>query len=444
MPMETLLSLHGKRILALNPPVEDFAFFDLWSKPVGILYLLERMRKNGNSVSFIDCVHEGAVGKKTFGREKIAAAEIAKPEVYRGIKRNYHRFGLTREAICARLAAMERPDIIFVTSMMTYWYGGVKWLISLLREELPGVPVVLGGVYARLCPEHAASIGADYIVKENWEPDVSYPAMDLYGTLPYGVTMTSFGCPLSCEYCASHLLWPRYRRRPLTEVLAEVDFQANLGAVDFAFYDDALLIDKEKYFYPMCEALRHRYGGKLRLHTPNGLHVRQIDEKCALMMKESGLETIRLSLESIDPKLSQTSSGKVAREEYARAVKNLRASGYSRADCETYILLGLPNQSLDSVKETINFVGDAGGKAKLAEFSPIPGTKSFAEAVKKLPRLAEEPLLQNNSVYSSWISGEISPEALQELKDLARATAAPKNGYGADREDLDEKENNGN
>ena len=213
MPMETLLSLHGKRILALNPPVEDFAFFDLWSKPLGILYLLERMRKNGNSVSFIDCVHEGAVGKKTFGREKIAAAEIAKPEVYRGIKRNYHRFGLTREAICARLAAMERPDIIFVTSMMTYWYGGVKWLISLLREELPGVPLVLGGVYARLCPEHAASIGADYIVKENWEPDVSYPAMDLYGTLPYGVTMTSFGCPLAGEYCASHLLWPRNRPR---------------------------------------------------------------------------------------------------------------------------------------------------------------------------------------------------------------------------------------
>ena len=125
-------------------------------------------------------------------------------------------------------------------------------------------------------------------------------------------------------------------------------------------------------------------------------------------------------------------------------MKNLRASGYSRADCETYILLGLPNQSLDSVKETINFVGDAGGKAKLAEFSPIPGTKSFAEAVKTLPHLAEEPLLQNNSVYSSWISGEISPEALQELKDLARATAAPKNEYGADREDLDEKENNGN
>lgn len=66
-------------------------------------------------------------------------------------------------------------------------------------------------------------------------------------------------------------------------------------------------------------------------------------------------------------------------------MKNLRASGYSRADCETYILLGLPNQSLDSVKETINFVGDAGGKAKLAEFSPIPGTKSFAEAVKNFP-----------------------------------------------------------
>ncbi|MEG1799950.1 MAG: B12-binding domain-containing radical SAM protein, partial [Synergistaceae bacterium] len=76
------------------PPVEDFAFFDLWSKPVGILYLLQRMRENGNRISFIDAIHEASCGKKTYGREKITSLEIEKPQVYSGIKRNYHRFGL--------------------------------------------------------------------------------------------------------------------------------------------------------------------------------------------------------------------------------------------------------------------------------------------------------------------------------------------------------------
>ncbi len=420
MKMKDLFSMKGKNIIGVNPPVQDFAFFDLWSKPLGLLYLLEKMRLNGNCVSLIDCIHEGAEGQKIFGREKIAKLEIEKPPIYKNIKRKYHQFGLCEQRIKTRLREMPKPDAVFLTSGMTYWYGGVKWMIDILHSELPKVPVILGGIYARLCPEHAAGLGADFIVTENWTPDVEHPAMDLYGRPPYGVTMTSFGCPFACSYCASHILWPDYIRRPLSEVIAEIDFQVQLGAADFAFYDDALLLNKEEYFYPLCREIVSLYGGKLRLHTPNGLHVREIDAGCACILRNSGFRTIRLSLESIDPGIATASSGKIARGEYSAAVKHLKSAGYSREECETYILLGLPGQSIGSVKETINFVHAAGGKPKLAEFSPIPGTPFFYEAAEKIPRLLTEPLLQNNSVYSSWISGEIIPEQLQELKNLAR------------------------
>lgn len=418
--MKEILSFSGMRILGVNPPVHDFTFFDLWSKPVGLLYLLERMRRNGNDISLLDCIREGAVGKRTFGREKINFEEIEKPPVYSGIKRKYHRYGLSKENIVRSLLSEKKPDIIFLTSAMTYWYGGVKEVIELLHSTFKDVPIVLGGVYARLCSEHATTLGADYLVKDSWQPDVAYPAMDLYKVIPYGVTLTSFGCPMSCEYCASSILWPKYYRRSVSEVLIEVDYQKRLGAEDFAFYDDALLIDKEKYIYPLAKELTRRYNGTLRLHTPNGLHVRQINYECAEMLKKSGFMTIRLSLESIDPSIVKTGSSKVARNEYAEAVKNLQKAGYGANDCETYILLGLPGQSVESVKQTIKFVRDCGGKAKLAEFSPIPGTLSFLKAVKKIPKLATEPLLQNNSVYSSWISKDMKPEVLQELKDLAR------------------------
>ena len=232
--------------------------------------------------------------------------------------------------------------------------------------------------------------------------------------------MTSFGCPLSCSYCASGILWPKYTRRTVPEVLSEIEHQVSLGAEDIAFYDDALLVGKRDRFYPLCRELRSEYGERIRFHTPNGLHVREIDDECAEILRVSGFKTIRLSLESIDPKLSDASSGKVAREEYTCAVRSLLKAGYSADDCETYILLGLPGQSMDSVRETIRFVHSSGGKPKLAEFSPIPGTRSFEAAVEKMPELKTEPLLHNNSVYSSWISKNISPGELQELKDLAR------------------------
>ncbi|MDO5116642.1 MAG: B12-binding domain-containing radical SAM protein [Synergistaceae bacterium] len=419
---EKLFSLRGAKILGVNPPVRDFAFMDLWSKPLGLLYLLQSMRER-NEVSLLDCVAAAAEGEKSFGRAKIRKIEIEKPEAYRGIPRRYNHFGLTEGEIISLLAGRPAPDYIFITSAMTYWYTGVRWVIELLRRIFPQSLIVLGGLYVSLCHEHAATLGADYIVRERREPDAPYPAMDLYGKPPYGVTMTSFGCPFSCRYCASNILWPRYRRRTLDETLREIEFQAALGARDFAFYDDALLLDKENFFYPLCRELASRFGGELRLHTPNGLHVRQIDERCAHTLRESGFKTIRLSLESIDPKVARDSSGKVAREEYANAVKNLAAAGYGAKECESYILAGLPGQDINSVKETIKFVHDNGGTPKLAEFSPIPGTAYFEEAAAKVPELRSEPLLQNNSVYCSCFSKDITPEELQELKDMTRKSA---------------------
>lgn len=416
---EDLLALRGARVLGVNPPVRDFAFMDLWSKPLGLLYLLQSLRAE-NSVALLDCVWEARAGLKTYGRQKTAKHEIEKPAPYAAVRRRYFHFGPAREEIAAKLAKMETPDVILVTSVMTYWYLGVRWIIELLREIFPAAKIVLGGVYASLCPEHAASLGADCIVRGRAEPAAPHPAMDLYGAIDYGVSMTSFGCPFSCGYCASGILWPRYRRRSLSETLAEIEYQTALGARDIAFYDDALLLGKEEFFYPLCRKLSARYGSALRLHTPNGLHVRQIDERCAQTLAESDFKTIRLSLESIAPEIARESSDKVARGEYAAAVKNLRAAGYAPEDCETYILAGLPGQDIRSVKDTINFVWDNGGVPKLAEFSPIPGTPLFEAAAQKLPELRTEPLLQNNSVYCSYFSHDITPAKLQELKDMTK------------------------
>ncbi|NLD04279.1 MAG: hypothetical protein GX672_00055, partial [Synergistaceae bacterium] len=112
---KNILSMKGRRILGINPPVEDFAFFDLWSKPAGLLYLLNRMRVNGNEVYLLDCIHEASEGKRSFGREKISSMEIKKPPVYRNIKRKYHRFGLSEERITERLNATPRPNAVFLT-----------------------------------------------------------------------------------------------------------------------------------------------------------------------------------------------------------------------------------------------------------------------------------------------------------------------------------------
>jgi radical SAM superfamily enzyme YgiQ (UPF0313 family) len=343
-----------------------------------------------------------------------------KPAPYKNIPRNYWHFGIGEDAFQAKLQEIEKPDRILLTSTMTYWYGGVFWCVDQIRKIYPHVPILLGGIYARLCPEHALLSGADYIQTDPFPLEAPYPALDLYDDPEYGICTTSWGCPMGCDYCASKILSPSFRQRGVEEVRRELEYQAASGNVkDFAFYDDALLINREDHFYPICEMIQKEFG-HLRFHTPNGLHVRQIDEKCAEYLYGTGIRTIRLSLESVDPQVQKESSSKVSREQYQRGVKNLLKAGYSHEDLETYVLVGLPGQSLEGIKETIRFVKDLGARVKTAQFSPIPGTSLYYEALKNTPAIKDEPLLQNNTVYSTWVSGELTPEQLQQLKDLAR------------------------
>jgi radical SAM superfamily enzyme YgiQ (UPF0313 family) len=421
-----LLSLRGARVLGVNPPVFDFAYFDLWAKPLGLLYLLETLRRNGNDVTLLDCIAEAGEKRRSFGRRIPHRQPAPKPAPYRHIPRTYFHFGLPEERFLERLRSLPAPDVILVTSGMTYWYPGVFWCIERLRHVFPKTPLHLGGIYARLCPDHATRSGADFVQSGPFPIFAPFPALDLYENPEYGVALTSFGCPFRCDYCASSRLWPAYRRKSVDEAVAEITAQLTLPSVRaIAFYDDALLLDKERFFYPLCEELARRIPRTeertplVSFHTPNGLHVREIDRACAAVLRRTGFATLRLSLESTDPAILLAGSAKVAPSHYEEALQNLRLAGYDDGALETYLLLGLPGQSRESVEASIRFARGLGARVKLAEFSPIPGTPLFDAACRTVPDLATEPLLANNSVYTTYISGTLSPKELQALKDLA-------------------------
>src|SRR5207247_3378657 len=94
---------------------------------------------------------------------------------------------------------------------MTYWYLGVREVVDDVRELQPHAKVILGGVYATLCPAHAASLGADQVVRGL---DLKPLGLPLSEGLPFwegadrevGVLKITEGCPFRCTYCSV----PRY------------------------------------------------------------------------------------------------------------------------------------------------------------------------------------------------------------------------------------------
>ena len=103
----------------------------------------------------------------------------------------------------------EKPDLIYVTSLFTYAWQKVHDAVKYYKELFPNAPVVLGGIYASLLPDHAASSGADFVScgvlsqLENIMPDYSIIKKWNWDS---NIIFSSRGCVRQCGFCAVPIL----------------------------------------------------------------------------------------------------------------------------------------------------------------------------------------------------------------------------------------------
>jgi radical SAM superfamily enzyme YgiQ (UPF0313 family) len=454
----------AKNVLLIAPYIHDFAAYDLWLKPLGLLYIAAAAEKAGYSVRIINCLDRLDPDAQPLepprrpistgdGRGKFSFEEIPKPAPLAGIPRIYKRYGIPLETFRRKLREGPPPDAIGVGSTMTYWYPGVSETIQLVRKVYPKTPIILGGIYASLCPAHAREhSGADFIVegpgerrfldlladivgpgpcakaeaqstKDEREKAIGgsplWPAYHLLERLDSISMLTSRGCPFSCAYCASRLLSDGFAQRPVMDVVEEIQsYVDRLNMRDIAFYDDALLVNPENHIKPILREVTRRKL-PLHLHAPNGLHANLIDEELAELMRKAGFATIRLSVESVHPARLKDSCMKVTIEGFRRGAQHLFAAGYPKGALEAYVLMGVPEQEPEEVEETMQFLHNEGVCIRLADFSPIPGTEYYRKAAALSPTNLNEPLFQNSSVFPHLIPGLL--EQTQKLKSLARS-----------------------
>jgi len=439
-------------ILLVNPWIHDFAAYDFWAKPLGLLTLGGILRGHGARISYLDCLdrfHPCSVFKPLpparCGRGPYLKTVIAKPPGLDDIPRNYCRYGIPVDWFRKDLELLEPPDLVLVTSLMTYWYPGVRKTIDVVKSVFPDVPVLLGGVYATLCSDHAKkTCGADRVVCgpgesailplvaefTGWSPAPRFdpqdldvlprPVLDLENHLAHAPVLTSRGCPLQCAYCASRRLQPRMIRRRPAAVVDEVTHWHNKhGVHDFAFYDDALLIDAEHHITPLLKGIT-RTGIDVRFHTPNALHIREINQPLARLMFRAGFHTIRLGLETTAFEERQNMDRKVTEAEFLRAVGHLKAAGFGADQVGAYLLAGLPGQDFKDVENSVALVKQTGVTPVIAHYTPIPHTPMWnaALAVSRYD-LAADPIFTNNAIFPCR-NETFTWEMMTRLKNLAR------------------------
>ncbi|MDP8215113.1 MAG: radical SAM protein [Candidatus Euphemobacter frigidus] len=419
------------RALLINPWIYDFAAYDLWLKPAGLLRVGAALRRWGWEVDFIDCLDRFHPRLSEFGQDRVPRRDrfgcgkypkvpVEKPAPIKDIDRRYFRYGLPLELFHQQIRSVPKPDLILVGSTMTYWYPGCFLALRLARDYFPRTPSLLGGIYPRLCPGHAhashtataihAGGGLSQLARilgklgfppsSSPGPDLLPPAYDLLNDRSALAVQTSRGCPFSCSYCAAPLLEPVISQQEPEAIVGKIgEYVRQFGTTDIAFYDNALLFNAPKHINRILSLLIKR-NIACRFHTPNGLHARLLDEETANLLKESGFIGPRLSLESSEPERQKKTGGKVENKDLIRALELLERAGFKRSEITIYLMMGLPEQKPSEVERDINFVHSLGATINLAAYSPIPGTKDYSQLLHE--GVIEEdmdPLWQNNTIF---------------------------------------------
>uniref|UniRef100_A0A7C4GG51 Radical SAM protein n=1 Tax=Fervidobacterium thailandense TaxID=1008305 RepID=A0A7C4GG51_9BACT len=445
-----------KRVLLVNPWIEDFAAYDFWLKPVGLLYVGSFLKVLGIEVSLIDLMNrydpelQASVKvpkDKFYGTGKFPHIEITKPPVLSFMPRKYKRYGMPEE-LFRKLLQREREkgvDAVFVTSTLTYWYPGYFDTISVIKDELD-VPVLFGGFFVRNQPSVAKKSGAILFTQTDlrylpkllnrtleWglpEIDIDWfaqlsPAYELYEKVGYVVLLTTLGCPYRCTYCIAPRNWERMKFKPVALVLEEIEkFSELFNVQDIVFFDDAILVNAENHFkHILREIICRGLNRKLRFHLPNGIHARLLTQEIADLLFEANFKTIKLGYETAG-RLQRITGDKIRDEDLVRAAKMLRNAGFTHKEVSAYIMVNLPGQTVEDVMNAVDVCVSAGIDFSINEFTPIVGTEIWIELVNKgvLTGL-EDPLLLNNTVLPYWWKN-MSVEQIQFLKEYGKIKKA--------------------
>ncbi|ABQ46072.1 Radical SAM domain protein [Thermotoga petrophila RKU-1] len=434
------------KVLLVNPWIHDFAAYDFWLKPIGLLYVARAMEWMGYEVHLVDLLNRhdpdlprfARVPKdKRYGTGKFPSQVIEKPEMLKSVPRRYKRYGAPPEFLEWKLREIGNVDLIMVTSTLSYWYPGVWETIRFLKSRYD-VPIVLGGVYPRLFPEHAKKSGAivyekgDLVFLPSFLESLGFPSKEipadwfevfdpmyeLYNRVGYLVFITTLGCPFRCSYCAVHRLWNGLRVRTPERVVETIEKYLNIFKVeDVVFFDDAILASGR--FKDLLKLIVEKRW-PVRFHLPNGIHARLLDEETAFLLKEANFRTIKLGYET-SGRLQRETGGKVYDEDLVRAARILRKAGFTEKEVSAYIMVNMPGQTKEDVLNAIKVCLSEGIGISINEYTPIPGTKDWEKLVEEGKLDPDiDPVLLNNTVLPFWWKYGMSYEEIQEIKNFAQ------------------------
>ncbi len=310
------------------------------------------------------------------------------------------------------LIPFDEPTDLVAISVETYTAKRSYQIASEYRRR--GVPVVMGGFHATLCPDEVAKYAETVVVgeaEETWprliddhrhgrrekfyksqrRPSLAglRPRREIFEGKRYlgvGLVEAGRGCHFKCEFCAVQTVFNASQtRRPVQDIVEEVKRVASQRRLIF-FVDDNITsnIDEAKELFRALIPLRIRWVSQASI---NAAH----DEEFLDLLRQSGCMGVLIGFESTNPDVlkSMHKSFNLMRGGYEKALANLRRFGIRLYG--TFIF-GYEQDTPDSFTSALEFAQRHSMYiAAFNHLTPFPGTPLY----KRLQT-------QNRLLYDAW------------------------------------------
>ncbi|MCX5796849.1 MAG: radical SAM protein [Elusimicrobia bacterium] len=168
--------------------------------------------------------------------------------------------------------------------------------------------------------------------------------------------VTSRGCPFKCVFCSEPSFHGKTMRYADVDVLIGHvrHLVKTYGMNVLTIYDDQILLNRPR----AKEFFRQLAQFKIRVETPNGLSVAFIDSEMAMLMRQAGLDTVPLAVESGSARMLHDVIHKPLRLDQVKPV----VDALHRNDIfvQGYFVVGLPGEREEDRTETVRFIKEVG------------------------------------------------------------------------------------
>lgn len=239
-----------------------------------------------------------------------------------------------------------------------------------------------------------------------------YPKTYKMKYYPSGPIITARGCPFPCTFCsAGKVSGKRFRSRSYKNVISEIkSLKERYGIREFEIWDDNFTMDKKRT-HEFCDSLIEN-NMNLPWWCPNGLRAETLDEELIRKMKDAGLYSIAIGIESGSEKIQRDMKKNLD----LKKIREIVGLGNRyKIRMEGFFILGYPTETREDILKTINLSRELPLKrASILLFQPLVGSEIY-DSLK-----TEGKLGGINSSNTEYSKPSVLPDGLKSLSELKR------------------------